>query len=118
MTVYVLRQGLHADWSWFPQHNLSMQFRRIQLSLYPDPCSKDHVSMKRSAAQVERLQRKFATIHSTLAQQQTQKPAEPPLSPLRSSVPSSINVAESFPKVQKSDSVKAWDPADVRHDKT
>ena len=49
--------------------------------------------------QVERLQRKFATIHSTLAQQQTQKPAEPPLpSPLRSSVPSSINVAESFPK--------------------
>ncbi len=51
------------------------------------------------AAQVERLQRKFATIHSTLAQQQTQKPAEPPASPLRSSVPSSVNVAESFPKV-------------------
>ena len=48
---------------------------------------------------MERLQRKFATIHSTLAQQQTQKPAEPPASPLRSSVPSSVNVAESFPKV-------------------
>ncbi len=48
---------------------------------------------------MERLQRKFATIHSTLAQQQTQKPAEPPASPLRTSVPSSVNVAESFPKV-------------------
>ena len=52
-------------------------------------------------AQVERLQRKFATIHSTLAQQHAQKPAEPAASPapLRSSVPSSVNVSESFPKV-------------------
>lgn len=48
--------------------------------------------------QVERLQRKFATIHSTLAQQQTQKAPEPPASPLRSSVPS-VAVSESLPKV-------------------
>ncbi|CAL5226962.1 g9847 [Coccomyxa viridis] len=60
-------------------------------------------SLESELHQVERLQRKFATIHSTLAQQQTQKPAEPPLSPLRSSVPSSINVAESFPKGAKLD---------------
>jgi hypothetical protein len=59
--------------------------------------------------QVERLQRKFATIHSTLAQQQTQKPAEPPLpSPLRSSVPSSINVAESFPKARSTAGACRW----------
>ena len=59
--------------------------------------------------QVERLQRKFATIHSTLAQQQTQKPAEPPLpSPLRSSVPSSINVAESFPKARSTVGACHW----------
>ena len=52
-------------------------------------------------AQVERLQRKFATIHSTLAQQHAQKPALPAASPaaLRTSVPSSVNVSESFPKV-------------------
>ena len=39
--------------------------------------------------------------HSTLAQQHAQKPAEPAASPapLRSSVPSSVNVSESFPKV-------------------
>ena len=59
------------------------------------------LTRRRARAQVERLQRKFATIHSTLAQQHAQKPAEPAASPapLRSSVPSSVNVSESFPKV-------------------
>ena len=55
--------------------------------------------------QVERLQRKFATIHSTLAQQQTQKAPDPPASPLRSSVPS---VADSLPKVPSLSPYVLW----------
>ncbi|KAK9918350.1 hypothetical protein WJX75_003404 [Coccomyxa subellipsoidea] len=61
-------------------------------------------SLETELHQVERLQRKFAMIHSTLAQQQTQKVPDPPASPLRSSV------ADSLPKGAKlTDKLKAVD---------
>ena len=57
-------------------------------------------SLESELHQVERLQRKFASIHSTLAQQATPKPAEPPASPMRASFPLSSSVPHSLSKAR------------------
>ena len=60
-----------------------------------------------SCVQVERLQRKFTSIHSTLAQQQTAKAPEAPPSPLRSSIPSALaSVEGALPKARP-----LWNPS-------
>jgi hypothetical protein len=61
-----------------------------------------HAELPCACWQVERLQRKFTSIHSTLAQQQTAKaPEAPPASPLRSSIPSALaSVDGALPKAR------------------